>query len=570
MASHSCGHAPEQAIYTLAYNKEKDETDIFLRADREVLSMKTELITCGGRQSLHVISSGKPHPGHGTFEPWGKGHFPSMEESEQLKIWRDKNFKKTMSKVICDTPHRTAAGARKCTAKIPGPNWSGFKPHLMRASRPHINAIWRSGYYSIPFEPNEEGGPLPVPSTSIPSLVKELAKMSQYRRDRKPSHSSISSDTSSALDDNQSSRVPTLPAEHSTHECLVGRSADNPIQIHDEPPLLAEGGSPSLGDGVEAEVSSFSFKLKIPKGIRPSVHDELILRGLGSPDAECRNAANDLLLMKQTHRSYTKNQLKRRENKFMDIFRSGRNFPTPQDLQKDLFSPHKPLRDAARVLYLNKNHVDLAATVQIYNKGLIELYKKEQTKKNLQQSILDRKETQMAKKQGPQISNAVSWDPELWEAVDCEDPYVKMWAVKYHKMLLKKVPSCHPDMVVVIKALNSALKDYKFRMKQEVRREQEKLEEMRLSKELRELFLVQQGDEAARAPEAQLSAPQGEQPEATLARPLSPTPISGTPEGTDEDEIPMLVAEAMEDFAPDSMINKNNLDVPLKQESEQE
>ena len=242
MASHSCHYAPEKAIYTLAYNKEKDETDIFLRADREVLSMKTELITCGGKQSLHVIPSGNPHPGHGMFEPWGKGNFPSMEESEQLKIWRDKNFKSCMSKVVCDTPHRTAAAARKCDAKIPGPNWSGYKPHLMRSSRPQKNAIWRSGYYSIPFQPNEEGAPLPVPATSIPSLVKELAKVSQYRRDRQHNHSSNSSDTSSILDDSQSFRVPAVPPAHIPQEYQVGRSADNPIQIHDEPSSLLQKG----------------------------------------------------------------------------------------------------------------------------------------------------------------------------------------------------------------------------------------------------------------------------------------------------------------------------------------
>ena len=569
MASHSCGLAPEKALCNIAYNKEKDETSIFLKADREVLSMKTELITCGGRQSMHVITSGEPHSGHGTFEPWGKGHFPSMEESEQLQIWRDKNFQKTMS-AVCNKQHRTAAGARKCPSKIPSPNWSGFKPHLMRASRPHVNAIWRSGYYSIPFEPNEQGGPLPVPCTSIPSLVKELAKMSKYRKDRRHSHSSISSDTSSALDDSQSSRVPALPTGHATHECSVGKSADNPIQIHDEPPSSAEGGSLNFENGVEAEVSSFSFQLKTPKGIRPTVHDELILRGMGSSLTECRNAANELFMMKQNHRSYTKNQLKRRENRFLDIFRHGKNFPTPQDLEKDLFSPHKPLRDAARTIFQKKHLDDPSAVVQIYNKGLIDLYKKVQTKKNLQQTLLEKKEAQKTKKQGPLITNAVSWDPELWEAVDCEDPYVKMWAQNYHKMLLKKVPSCHPDMVVTIKALNSALKDYKLRMKQEVRKEQEKLDEMRLTKELRDLYLVQQGDEAARAPEAQLSALQREQPEATFARPPSPTPISDTPEGTDDDEIPMLVAEAMEDFAPDSMMNKGNLEVPLKQESEQE
>ena len=233
------------------------------------------------------------------------------------------------------------------------------------------------------------------------------------------------------------------------------------------------------------------------------------------------------------------------------------------------------MRDAARSLYLsklNRDRSDVAETVQVYNKGLIDQYRKVQIKRNVQQGILERKEANMAKKRGPQITSAVSWDPELWEAVDCEDPYVKMWAEKYHKMLKKNVPSCHSDMVVVVKALNSALKDYKYRLKQEMKKDQEELEEMRMTEELRNLFLVHHREEAAavRAPEAQLPAPQGEQPQATLARRPSPAPISCSPEGTDEDEIPMLVAEAMEDFAPDNMMNKNNLDVPLKQESEQE
>ena len=55
-------------------------------------------------------------------------------------------------------------------------------------------------------------------------------------------------------------------------------------------------------------------------------------------------------------------------------------------------------------------------------------------------------------------------------------------------------------------------------------RENAQLKEMKLSKELKELYLVQQGEKTAGAPEAQLPAQQGEQPEATLARPASPTP----------------------------------------------
>ena len=125
-------------------------------------------------------------------------------------------------------------------------------------------------------------------------------------------------------------------------------------------------------------------------------------------------------------------------------------------------------------------------------------------------------------------------------------------------------------MELVLRSLNRALKDYNERLRKQVMRENTQLEELKLSKELRDLYLVQQGEQAAGVPEAQLPALQGEQPEATPARPPSPTPISGTPEGTDEEEIPLLVAEAMEDFAPDNMMNKNNLEVPIKQEGEQE
>ena len=164
--------------------------------------------------------------------------------------------------------------------------------------------------------------------------------------------------------------------------------------------------------------------------------------------------------MKQSYRSYTKNQLRRRENKFLDIFKHGRNSPTPQALEDDLLSPYKPLQDAARVIFGNKHIPDTATTVQLYNKALVDLYKKVQHKKNVKQMDLERKEDlKSLKKRGPQITSAVSWDPELWEAVDCEDPYVKMWAEKYHKMLVKNVPSCHPDMLVAAKALNGALKD---------------------------------------------------------------------------------------------------------------
>ena len=94
-------------------------------------------------------------------------------------------------------------------------------------------------------------------------------------------------------------------------------------------------------------------------------------------------------------------------------------------------------------------------------------------------------------RKGPQIINAVSWDPELWEAVACEDPHVRMWAVQYHQLLLKGIPKAHPDMTFVLRSLNSALKDYNRKLKEQVMEENAQLDEMKLSKELRDLYLVQ-------------------------------------------------------------------------------
>ena len=143
----------------------------------------------------------------------------------------------------------------------------------------------------------------------------------------------------------------------------------------------------------------------------------------------------------------------------------------------------------------------------------------------MKQWDLERKEDlKSLKRRGPQITSAVSWDPELWEAVDCEDPYVKMWAEKYHKLLVKNVPSCHPDMLVAAKALNGALKDYKYRIKEDLRRDQKKLDENKVTKELRDLYLVQQGEEAARAPEATTLCPTERTARGYLCKALSPYP----------------------------------------------
>ena len=67
-------------------------------------------------------------------------------------------------------------------------------------------------------------------------------------------------------------------------------------------------------------------------------------------------------------------------------------------------------------------------------------------------------------------------------------------------------------------------------------------------------------------PEAQPQGNLREQPEATPAK--SASPIMITPKEDTDEEVPALIASAMEDFAPDEELNKDNLDAPIKGESD--
>ena len=57
-----------------------------------------------------------------------------------------------------------------------------------------------------------------------------------------------------------------------------------------------------------------------------------------------------------------------------------------------------------------------------------------------------------------------------------------------------------------------------------------------------------------------------EQPEATPAQPAHP--IVHIPKGDLDEDVPALVACAIEDFAPEEKLNKDNLDAPIKTESD--
>ena len=90
------------------------------------------------------------------------------------------------------------------------------------------------------------------------------------------------------------------------------------------------------------------------------------------------------------------------------------------------------------------------------------------------------------------------------------------------------------------------------------------------SSKIQDLTLIPDRDSAKEAEMGQPEVkPQGdlrEQPEATLSQPAFPH--VGTPGDNTDEEVTALIDSAMEDFAPDEQLNKNNLDAPIKSESD--
>ena len=91
-----------------------------------------------------------------------------------------------------------------------------------------------------------------------------------------------------------------------------------------------------------------------------------------------------------------------------------------------------------------------------------------------------------------------------------------------------------------------------------------------LSSKIKDLTLVPDQVPTGEADEGQPEVqPQGnlwEQPEATPPQPAYPT--VHIPEDYTDEDVPALVGSKMEDFAPEEKFNIDNLDIPIKSESD--
>ena len=380
MESYSCTTYREQFNAEILNDQEKQEGCLQVTGNGEILRAEVQHISPKGRHTL-VISSNPPMQ-QKAFQPWGKDNWPTQKESICLVNWKEYNLDSYPPGPICRTIHKTAESARKCMAHIPGPNFIGYKPELMantwhpvdqpplaitaknkgrgkRVAATQLKPYWRTNYptYSV----WDEG----TPATSIPSLVKELAKTTKRPRSASESSSS-NSDNYPAIRGalNKPPMGPPLSkarkAKAHFYRMKAGEGSSDLVQYHPTP-----GSSSGV---VEAEVSPPKEPKSVPKGfpkkflrINPIVTRQELDEGLQSNNETVRSAAFKLHMLISSA-TYTKAQALQLEQTFLELSYKYRlrkapvvgriraRQPTPQEILAALESDSPMFRRKAIIM----------------------------------------------------------------------------------------------------------------------------------------------------------------------------------------------------------------------------
>ena len=352
MEYYSCTTYKEQFNAEILNDKEKQEGCLQVKGDGEILRAEVHHISPKGRHTL-VVSSNPPMQ-QKAFQPWGKDNWPTQKESICLVNWREYNLDKYPPGPICRTIHKTAESARKCMAQIPGPNFIGYKPELMAdnwhpVSQPlqptvtrvkgkkkrtpvsQLKPYWRTNYptYSV----WDEG----TPATSIPSLVKELAKST--RRPRSASQSSSSSnDNYPTMKEALMGPPLSKPRKAKAHfyRMKAGEGSSDVVQYHPTPDAsgMVEA-EVSLPKEVQEEMHGFPIKFL---RYRPIVTKRELMKGLQSYNDTVRQAAFKLHMMISSGKCI-KAQIQQVEQEFLEAYCIDRIQAIPEALRTGGRSP---------------------------------------------------------------------------------------------------------------------------------------------------------------------------------------------------------------------------------------
>ena len=622
MESYSCTTYREQFNAEILNDKEKQEGCLQVTGDGDILRAEVQHISPKGRHTL-VISSNPPMQ-QKAFQPWGKDNWPTQKESICLVNWRKYNMDKYPPGPICRTIHKTAESARKCMAHIPGPNFIGYKPELMaddwhpvpapsqselsrnkgrgkRTAATQLKPYWRTNYPS--YSVWDEG----TPATSIPSLVKELAKTT--KRPRSASQSSSSSGDNYPVMREALNQPPMGPplskarkAKAHFYRMKAGEGTSDVVQYHPTPnfPKKKEhSGVVEAGVSPPKEPQRFPMKFL---SLKPLVTRQELDEGLQHYNETLRSAAFKLHML-ITSGKYNKDQALQLEQSFLEAYilhkiqvspvstRNGPRQPTLQDIQSALGTDSPMFRKKAIVIYKlsqkisNDNDPSYQEAAKAFYRSREDYL---ETIRLLELGVLDVSMTNLdgkKRKKEPKIIGTMTIADDLFNALDNDDPHLKACANDYYSVLISGTSLRDPKFNLVCRKFRVALENHNAKLRAQLEelkatkgQGQSLMEQLHdsednqanLSRKIKDLTLIHDqvpaGEVDEGQPEVKPQVNLWEQPEATPPQPAYP--IVHIPEDCTDEDVPALVGYTMEDFAPEEKFNINNLDAPIKSESD--
>ena len=271
--------------------------------------------------------------------------------------------------------------------------------------------------------------------------------------------------------------------------------------------------------------------------------------------------------------------------------RTGPRQPTLQDIYLALQTDSPMLRKKAIIMYkLSKSIPDV--TDASYQEAAKTFYRSREdyleTIRLLELGVLDVSMTNLDRKkksQEPKIIGTMTIAGDLFNALDSDDPHLKVCANDYYSVLIAGTSLRDSKFNQVCRKFKVALENHNAKLRAQLEELQatkgqgkslmkqlhdSEDNQASLNSKIKDLTLVPDQVPAGEADEGQPEVkPQGnlwEQPQATPNRPAYPT--VHIPEDYTAEDVPALAGCTMEDFAPEEKFNIGNIDAPIKSESD--
>ena len=382
----------------------------------------------------------------------------------------------------------------------------------------------------------------------------------------------------------------------------AGEGTSDMVQYHPTPNPSNEQKHSGV---VEAEVSPPKETQRFPMkflGFKPLVTRQELDEGLQHYNETLRSAAFKLHILIKSGR-YNKDHALHLEQCFLEAYilhkiqvspvssRNGPRQPTLQDIQLALGTDSPMLRKKAIIMYkLSKRISD--DNDPSYQEAAKAFYRSREdyleTIRLLELGVLDVSMTNLdGKKRSkePKIIGTMTIADDLFQALDSDDPHLKVCANDYYSVLIAGTSLRDPKFNLVCRKFQVALENHNAKLRAQLEELQatkvqgqspkkqlhdSEDNQASLSSKIKDLTLVPDQVPTGEADEGQPEVqPQGnlwEQPEATPPQPAYPT--VHIPEDYTDEDVPALAGYKMEDFAPKEKFNINNLDIPIKSESD--